>query len=211
MILFKRISELEAGNWVNMRVCECAKCGHIGRIKDNTRGGMPSEFVVKKFRQLGWESPSPTGGLCPNCATESIRLSRITRPIVPVPKRTGQRDSKPEVLKMAAEAPREPTAADRRRIRDALDEHYVEDKACYRQSFSDKALAAKLTVPAKWVSDLRELGGYGPDANEEASVIVAEVAELRTMLTAYQNAALEQADAIEKRIKRLEVKSAYAA
>lgn len=224
MSLFKRISELQAGTWVNLRVCECSKCGHVGRIKDNTRGGMPSEFVEKKFRQAGWENPSPTGGLCPNCAIESIRQSRIACPTVPVPKGAGQRDSfghsvpneghqsiKPEVLKMAAEAPREATPQDRRRIRDALDEHYLEDKGCYRQSFSDKALAAKLTVPAKWVSDLREFNGYGPDKNEDAAAHVAEFDAIRKDMSALETDVLKRLDEIGKRISGLQVKLSYVA
>lgn len=193
---FRRISEQQEGQWVSLRVIECIRCAFVGRVRDSSRSGLPAEVCERKFRQLGWEHPTPAGGICPKCATAS--------------KATQQHPAEKD-QPMAAEPPKEPTINDRRRIREALDAHYIEERGCYRQAFSDKSLAAKLNVPAKWVADLREANGYGPDANEEASAAAAEVKELRKLLTQFQDDFMKRADEIEQRIKRLEVKASYAA
>ena len=187
--MFKRVAEQQAGKWVSLRTIDCTACGFTGRFSDATRSGMPSELVERKFRQMGWDSPKPGGGTCPAC---------VAKP-------------KPERIEVTPEPPKQPSNQDRRRIRDALDEHYIEDKGCYRQSFTDKSLAAKLNVPAKWVSDMRELNGYGPDANEEASAYAAEAAAIRKDLSAIETDVLKRLDDIGSRLRKMEVKSAYAA
>lgn len=64
-----------------------------------------------------------------------------------------------------AEPPRVSSVAERRRIMDALEEHYDQDAQRYRAAFTDAAVAEKVKLPRAWVSDLRELM-FGPEANE---------------------------------------------
>ncbi len=96
----------------------------------------------------------------------------------------------------AADPPRQPTKDDRKRIRDALDEHYVEDRGCYAGAMTDKALGAQLDVPFAWIGELREAMGLGPDKNEVAAVIAGQLNTLR------QGLAKSQAE-IERLIERL--------
>jgi hypothetical protein len=106
-------------------------------------------------------------------------------------------------VKVAAAPPPVSTPEERRRIREALDTHYDEALGRYRQSFSDKSLAAKLNVPAKWVTDLREANGYGPDANEADAARDAELGSLKAELARLQTDLLGRFDAIERRMRKL--------
>lgn len=102
-------------------------------------------------------------------------------------------------------------AANRRRIRDALDEHYDEDRGRYRQAWGDKALGAKLNLPWAWVKELRTAMGLGPDENEQALARNAEVDAVRRELAALGDEFLRRHSALEARLKKLEVDAAYRA
>ena len=73
-------------------------------------------------------------------------------------------------------AVRQPTIADNRRVRNAVEEVYDEEGQMYQASWSDKKLAEHLDVPRAWVTRAREM--YGPDRNNE-DAILAEAAKLR--------------------------------
>lgn len=59
---------------------------------------------------------------------------------------------------------RQPSLADRRRIRESVEEHYDEDKQRWDGDMTDAGLAHKLDVPRQWVTMVREM--YGPDVND---------------------------------------------
>lgn len=228
---FRRVSEPEAGVWRTYRLAKCDDCSWEGRVADNTRAGMPPELTERKLRQQGWETGQHQR--CPKCVQKRsltpsqkraafCRINEVKRKadsverIIPTPQEqvplAPQVRSDKQENTMAAEPPRQPTNQDRRRIRDALEEHYLEDKGCYRQNFTDEAIAAKLDVPVKWVADLRELNGYGPNANEGRALIEAELKALKAALAEQQDLALKAmgaADEIEKRLNRVEVQLGY--
>ena len=81
------------------------------------------------------------------------------------------------VVPMRAEPPRQPTLADNRRIRDALDELYDEGAGHYRGAANDKAVAEKLNVPTAWVANVRE-NFYGPERSEASERASAEIAAI---------------------------------
>jgi hypothetical protein len=68
----------------------------------------------------------------------------------------------------AAAAPREPTVSDNRRIRDALEEHYDDERGRYRGAMSDAKLSQVLDLPRAWVTRIRDQF-CGPDTNEAAA------------------------------------------
>lgn len=68
-----------------------------------------------------------------------------------------------------APPPPKPTVADRRRIGEALDEHYDTDAGRYRKAFSDDAVAQKLNVPRAWVAEVRAFS-YGEGAGNESDI-----------------------------------------
>ncbi|MCA6317496.1 hypothetical protein, partial [Phenylobacterium sp.] len=94
---------------------------------------------------------------------------------------------------------------------DALDEHYNEDASCYRASFSDKAVAAKLDMPEKWIADLREANGFGPNVNEAAKNASRALDELEKRLNDHETAVLSELDALRRDLNKLKLDRSYAA
>lgn len=72
---------------------------------------------------------------------------------------------------------RQPSLADRRRIRESVEEHYDEDKQRWDGDMTDAGLAHKLDVPRQWVTMVREM--YGPDVNDSER-IMHEAQTIRT-------------------------------
>lgn len=197
---FPCTTEQEAGKWVRYRTIVCWGCGGIGRFRQTSQTHMPPEPIAKHFRAQGWDvGASSRGDICPKCQA----IERVPKIDLATPK-------EPEMA--VAEAPRQSTAQDRRRIRDGLDEHYLEDKGCYAKNFSDKSLAAKLDVPAAWVSELREAMGLGPDRNESRDETARKARELEAEARALKErhlALAADAEALERRAQTLLVNIAY--
>lgn len=140
-----------------VRVIECSKCDARDEIHDTSRRGLAASFLSRRFAERGWfVGASPSKDKCPACYRPARKDEHMNTPsprppaATPAPK---------------AEPPRQMERADARRIRDALDEHYLEEDGCYRDSFTDDALAQKLGVPRAWVSGVREQF-YGPEKNQ---------------------------------------------
>lgn len=189
------------GRHRRVRTLVCDRCGYPTRINDNHRDGMPPEVVSKKFQAQGWSING--SAICPRCREGKPPMSPAARraAFCAINMR-GARRMSPQPATKAAPPPL-PTVSDRRRIRDALDEHYNEEAGCYRQSWSDRALAGKLDVPPKWVTDVREVGGYGPDENEATAVRAAEIEEVKAEFAKLQADLLERFDQLERKLRKL--------
>lgn len=182
---YRSINEQVAGRNIRLRLAKCDCCGVEEQITQNGHA-YPPEFIAKKLRQIGWRIDAKD--TCPQC----VALQASKEPVM-------------------AEPPRTPTAEDRRRIRDALDKHYQEDKGRYAKAFSDKSVAASLSVPAKWVADLREAMGLGDDVNETAAQEAAELKALKAEMDKVSDEFMSKMSGFESRIKKLEVGRSYAA
>lgn len=204
---FPSAVEYVNGERRRVRIIMCAKCGETASLRDNTGSALPADALARKFSGMGWS----LGGrdVCPRCW-------RGKKPMTPSQRRAAfcainnvsahKREREPAMALPATSPPmaeRSASADERRRIRDALDTHYDEEAGRYRSSFSDKSLAAKLDVPAKWVTDLREAGGYGPDVNEASAARSADVDAVRLALADLQGELLSRFDALEGRVKKL--------
>lgn len=108
-----------------------------------------------------------------------------------------------------AAAPPKPTPADNRRIIEALDAHYNVDDGMYREAFTDASLAAKLNLPRKRVTDLRD-SIYGPEANEAAAQRLAELDVASEMATAAVERLTEMAIEAEEIARKLREAAAKA-
>lgn len=95
-----------------------------------------------------------------------------------------------------ADPPRQPTPADRRRIQEALDQHYAVDVGRYRANFSDKALGAQLKVPPAWIAEERERA-FGPDGNEAQADAAAKLQAIEERAAALEAQGMELAAAAE--------------
>lgn len=198
------------GVWRRVRTVKCSKCGYPATLSEKPGVSLPEVAVAKKFVQRGWRLNGCN--VCPRCQQGKPPMSPAARRAAFLAI-NGARSSAPHTRKAApmpdvkaapmADPPPISTLEERRCIRDALDEHYDEGAGRYRSSFSDKALAAKLNVPVKWVRDLREAMGFGPDANEATAIRAADIAALRGDLSKLQTDLLERFDALERRVKKL--------
>lgn len=175
--------EVEAGRTVRFRTVAC-RCGAEGRWRDTTRNGAPAEMIEKGLRRQGWTRLSPGGGVCPTC----------------------QAAAKPKPIKepamTAVEAPRTPTPDDKRRIREELFAHYLEDKGCWSGAHSDRSVAATLKVPFAWVSQMRDALGFGPDVNESGTAWRTEIDALKADILAAQDRILTEAAAVAETLSQ---------
>lgn len=74
----------------------------------------------------------------------------------------------PEPMTKAATAPRQPAREDKRRILDKLNEVYTGEALGYSGDWSDGKVAASLSVPKAWVTDLR-VEFHGENAGNEST------------------------------------------
>lgn len=186
---FRTVSEQENGQWVRYRLLAC-RCGAEGRIKDTSARLLPVSPLAEAFRRAGWTNVKPNRGTCPSCSAPKPKPIPQEKPV------------------MAVEPPRQPNTEDKRRIREALFAHYLEDKGCYAKAHSDRSVGQSLNVPFAWVSATREALGFGPDVNEAASAFNSEVGAIRQSLTDLQDEVLKlvanRCDELEKRLNAVE-------
>jgi hypothetical protein len=96
------------------------------------------------------------------------------------------------------EVPRQPNLVQRRKIAEALDMAYDVDKGRYTKNFSDDSLAKNLSVPRKWVSDVREFM-YGVGTENEGQVeTLRKLEDFKTRVTASEEKIFEELAKIEK-------------
>ncbi|WP_286949217.1 MULTISPECIES: hypothetical protein [Brevundimonas] len=187
---FRTVMEQEGGQWTRYRVLEC-RCGAEGRIKDTAKRPLASSPCAQAFRRAGWTSVRPDRGVCPACSAPKPKPAPIAQESI-----------------MAVEPPRQPSTEDRRRIREALFETYLEDRGCYAKAHSDRSVAKGLNVPFAWVAAARETLGFGPDVNEAGSAFSAEIGALKAELKALQDEALQafvsRCEELDKRIGQVE-------
>jgi len=182
---FKALSvHVDGGYQRSWQIC-CAKCSATELMADNTQKGFPPEIVGKKFSSRGW-MVGASKDWCPDCVAASQR----------------------KVVSMKAEEPRTPTREDRRRIIDALEEHYDTKHERYTANWSDKSLAAKLTIPVAWVAEERDRA-YGPDINEAFSKRTQAVTDLEKRFSDLEDATLKALDDVRVEISRLKVDASY--
>ncbi|PZR36474.1 hypothetical protein [Caulobacter segnis] len=96
----------------------------------------------------------------------------------------------------AAVPPRQPSLADIRKIRQALDEAYDDEAGCYRGNASDRSLSERLDVPRAWVSNERE-HAYGPERCEQDREDLAKVEGIKQRAADLEAQAMEVAQAAE--------------
>jgi ribosome-binding protein aMBF1 (putative translation factor) len=197
---FSLTRDQEAGPQVTV---ECAGCGAVEATGTVTMGGHKVQAIhaEQHFRAKGWNiGATPKKTLCPTCARpEKPPLA----PLPPQPERPLEPLPELPPLPPKAEPPREPTVAERRRIVDALDEHYNIDNALYRQSWSDTALAAKLNLPRAWVTDIRTLLFGKADANENSALKLAAVERLEVRLREVTEEVMTRLVSIETELAKL--------
>lgn len=117
------------------------------------------------------------------------------------------------LLNTGADAPRESTLAERRKIMDELDTLYDCAAGRYHMEASDRSVAEGLGVPRRWVSDIRAAffgqgGGNEADAAAEAARSVAgEVERMERELATFKAATRSTIEGYERELHTLLVKA----
>lgn len=194
-VLGYRQTDIEAGVPFHHWAPTCDGCGKIEKIRCE-RSNDPPVWAERKLQAKGWRCGQRL--LCPDCLHK--RKAR-PEPVMSTPLNT---------LDPIVVAPRSPNSPDRRRVREALLDHYDEDKGRYFQAHSDVSLAAKLDVPRAWVSELREVMGLGADVCEAQDAYDKELGEIKAEIAAINADVLARIGAVESRLRKLEVNRAYA-
>lgn len=100
--------------------------------------------------------------------------------------------------------PRTMTPADRRRIFREIDENYDDANGRYLGDASDAEIANKLSVPRKWVEDIRS-ENFGPSGqNEEMGKLAIAIERMRVDYSALVADAMKVAEAAEAKGKELD-------
>ena len=168
---FKRVSRGNTG----FAQAICSKCSATFEISDQR--GMPAEQMAKKFRDIGWSMGTRRAAdVCPKCVAAKDQ-------------NTGDAGSSNVTELVTAGAPADPSREDKRRIRMALEDHYIGDDVGYAGAMSDGALARQLCVPRAWVTSIREdffgeNAGCEADASSiaEARALIADIKSLRDQM-----------------------------
>lgn len=167
----------------------CSKCGHTAHLfVSNGKGVLPAQVVGNKFRQRGWSvGATSRRDVCSKCTAAS--------------------GNKQEARIMTiAQAPSEPSRDDRRRVSEALDEHYDLKRRRYVGAWNDQKLAEHLDVPRRWVEEVRDLF-FGEAGSEAIEGALEEMAKLRADANRLETEILkasEQLDQIRSALGRLE-------
>lgn len=174
---------LPGNKWVEGMEMTCIKCGFKDQVIGHGNGGgmLPPERALRKFNELGWECRGKKT-VCPTCLTPLQRQARLTaRAPAPVytlaglsphPEENAASDelpdelAEPTVILIETEEPEmtepasnvtstEPDRLAKRRIHDEIAGNWDEHTSRYIGSASDQTIALALSVPRKWVSDIR--------------------------------------------------------
>jgi hypothetical protein len=193
---------------------KCCRCSTTGTVVDNKHGGLAVSKLAEKFRAKGWLVASrASGDLCPkhNLSPAQKRAAWCRMNNVPrkgenknVPSKPTEKIVTTPDPVITADPPRQPSRDDRRRILEELEDSYDRTKDCYTGAGSDMQLAAKLSVPRAWVSELRDMM-FGPDVNEAASLKEARLNELQGKLAALEEQALtlaQNAEALGREVRK---------
>jgi hypothetical protein len=138
------------------------------------------------------------------------RIAGVTPAARPTIKPQEPKEAKMKNAPVAADPPRQPDRADWRRIRDALDVHYLPDQGRYAKDGSDRKLAAELNLPRAWVAEERERA-YGPDQCEADGQDLRQCEALQAEAKALEQTGLDlatKAEALGRAVELLRVKLA---
>lgn len=162
----------------NGRPTQFVQCNYCDQEEAIPRrnGLLPPEAVSKIAGQKGWKFVRTGKHVCPKCLGKFKEIK----------------------MNKKEDAPREMTPADKRKIFRAIDENYDERGQRYIDTCTDQVIAKELSVPRKWVSDVREQD-FGPSgSNDEMQKVSSAIGRLAGDAKAAADAAMEAATVAEK-------------
>lgn len=193
-----------------LQVITCGACSFEGELLYRT-SALPDVVVEKKFSQRGWRVDKRSGRVrCPKC----IHLEEITkaqhepapRKEEPMPANDTEPTARNKLLGIEPPPPRQPSAADNRRIMDAFETVWDEREEAYIGTMSDDRLAEQLDVPRVWVTKVRELVGGPEDRNLAEAEKAQQLRKLQTELDDLNTRVIETLTTLDKAIGTMKAK-----
>lgn len=158
------------------QVMHCHGCKKRTEFSTKPKGFLPQQALFKFAHNKGWTPNNRGKHLCPDCKGKSVTENDV----------------------------REPTAANKKEIFRRLDEVYDESHKRYVDGYTDNVIAKEMSVPRKWVSDMRE-DFFGPSGeNVDMERLVSNIARISSDLTDKANKCLEVASEAEVAMKEVE-------
>lgn len=216
---FQTKKRLTDGCWHEVAIFTCSRCAETEERPITARAGRIHVIAtVADAVAAGWiaDADSPRAE-CPHCAQSRRARASGER----APKRPGATvhsldQSPPEqeiapVSSTVATAsalpkppltPREPTQAERLKIRAVLDKHFDDGAGCWLDGFSDQKAGEACAVPWSLVTRIRE-AAYGPiRVDPEVAALRAEMEQITRGVGALSDrlaAAVMRLDALAKK------------
>jgi hypothetical protein len=155
-------------------------CGKEEPVFGTARNPLPPEALTKIFQRKGWIVDKHGRHKCVECQTreEARKTYALQR------KETEVSEGPMKISEIVADPNlRKPSLSDNRRIRQALDAAYDEDKKRYSSNQTDQSIGAELGVPWAWVRSYRE-ENYGPlvEGNLELVRLKSELGQVRVKI-----------------------------
>lgn len=178
----------------------CAKCDARHERVITSATPPPAEAVVKWAMRDGWrvDAYRRSAIRCPACQAGAtihhLDQSPPEQEIAPVSSTvTATAAPKPPLT------PREPTQAERLKIRAVLDKHFDDGAGCWLDGFSDQKAGEACAVPWSLVTRIRE-AAYGPiRVDPEVAALRADMVQIARDIVALNDrhaAAVKRLDAL---------------
>jgi hypothetical protein len=156
------------------------RCGKEEAAFGTARNPLPPEALTKIFQRRGWLVDKHGRHKCIECQArdEARKLNALHR------KETEVSEGPMKISEIVADPTlRKPSLSDNRRIRQALDDAYDEEKQRYSGNQTDQSIGAELGVPWAWVRSYRE-EHYGPlrEGNLELVRLKSELGQVRVKI-----------------------------
>lgn len=138
---------------------QCTRCPTTIDVRPSDP--LNPEGCAKRAIQQGWEADGyrPSVARCPSCCAPT-RKPASNPPEAPQPRKESAAPmAPPDPAKPPAL--RDPTQAERMKIRAILDRQFDDSQGCYLDGYSDQKIGEELGIPWAMVSRLRE-AAYGP-------------------------------------------------
>lgn len=221
---FAVVGEHVDGRLRNVARYTCSKCPATFDITLRRGTTLEPEPIAKHARRAGWEiGTRASAHRCPDCqrrgkgrqaiieAALSKGMERVetAAPPTPAPPTTEAPKENPMAssatpLKPAGALPRDPTSAERVKIRGLLDKHFDDASGCYLDGYSDQRVGAEVGVPWAIVAKMRE-AAYGPiRVDPELQALRADIGRFKAEAEAMTGKARD----LEARLAALEKKAA---
>lgn len=187
---FRTKKRLVDGTWREDAIFTCDECSASNERPISARAGRLDVFAtVAAAVADGWVAdPHRPAAECPACAQQRRARRAGDKPTKPTTTAPGEPHAMtsstaaiaiPPAAAKPAPLPRDPTQAERQKIRTILDSHFDDAAGCWLEGYSDQRAGEECNVPWSLVTRIRE-AAYGPiRVDPEVTALMAAIKQAR--------------------------------